>query len=416
MKHAIQFGKRSLFLSVPDDRVAGVLAPRPVRALKVVDAAVRKALRQPTDAAPLREMLAGKKTVLIATVDHTRPSPRPLLLPILAECEQQSVSPTLIVATGRHRKMTANELMRHFGKDVMGRCHVLQHDPFDESQMVTKGKTKRGTAIRVNRSIFEHDVVIGVGIIEPSYLCGWSGGRKILMPGLAHHESIDNNHFHLTDPDAQIGRLHGNPVSDDAAEFASRLPLHFIAYAIAGPNDEFVRIVAGHPVKAHEAACNYSRSIYRVRKRPAEIVISTAGGAPYDCDFVQGKKAVIPAAETVARNGVVILCAQCPDGLGAEPTFAEWLLGKTPGQVVRDVKDRKLFSLGAHGANILARPIVEKNAHVILVTSAPVAQALRGSYVITTTRLSDAWRTANAIAGNQARVLFIDKARRLIIE
>lgn len=416
MKHAIQFGKRTLSLTVSDDRVAGVLAPKPVKELKAVDTAVRKALRSPVGTAPLRDLLQGKKTALIATVDYTRPSPRRLLLPILHECDQQGVSASIIIATGRHRLMTQAELIHHLGQDIVDRCPVILHDPFDESQMVTKGKTKRGTVIRVNKAIFEHDIVIGAGVIEPSYLCGWSGGRKILMPGLAHGESIDNNHFHLTDPDAQIGRLHGNPVSDDAAEFASKLPLHFIVYAIAGPNDEFVRIVAGHPFKAHETACGYSQSIYKIRKKSADIVISTAGGAPYDCDFVQGKKAVIPAAETVNNNGVIILCAECPEGLGAEPTFVEWLTGKRPAEVVKDVRNRALFSLGAHGANILARPIVEKNARIILFTSPPVAQQLHGTYIITTIRLSEAWRAANLIAGKQSSVLFIDKARRLIID
>ena len=416
MKHAIQFGKRTLSLTVPDDRVVGVLAPKPAKELNNVDSAVRRALRKPVATKPLRDLLRGKKTALIATVDYTRPSPRRLLLAILHECEQQGVSASIIIATGRHRIMTQTELIHHLGKDILDRCPVILHDPFDESQMVTKGRTKRGTAIRVNKAIFKHDIVIGTGIIEPSYLCGWSGGRKILMPGLAHGESIDNNHFYLTDPKAQIGRLHGNPVSDDAAEFASKLPLHFIAYAIAGPNDELVRIVAGHPFMAHETACGYSRAIYKVRNQSADIVISTPGGAPYDCDFVQGKKAVIPAAETVNNNGVIILCAECPEGLGAEPTFVEWLTGKRPAEVVRDVRNRALFSLGAHGANILARPIVEKNARVILVTSPPVARQLHGTYIITTTRLSEAWRAANLIAGKHARVLFIDKARRLIID
>jgi nickel-dependent lactate racemase len=416
MKHAIQYGKRTLSLTVSDERVAGILAPKQVKELKNVDTAVSKVLHKPIGTAPLRNLLRGKKTALIATVDHTRPSPKRLLLPILHECEQRCVSASIIIATGRHRLMTRTELIHHLGRDILDRCPVILHDPFDESKMVTKEQTKRGTAIRVNKAIFEHDIVIGTGIIEPSYLCGWSGGRKILMPGLAHAESIDNNHFHLTDPDAQIGRLHGNPVSDDAAEFASKLPLHFIVYAVVGPNDEFVRIVAGHPLKAHEAACNFSRAIYKVRRKSADIVISTPGGAPYDCDFVQGKKAVIPASEVVNNNGVIIICAECPDGLGAEPTFIEWLTDKRPAEVVRDVRNRALFSLGAHGANILAQPIVEKNARVILVTSPPVARQLHRTYIITTTRLSQAWWAANLIAGKQASVLFIDKARRLIID
>jgi nickel-dependent lactate racemase len=213
---------------------------------------------------------------------------------------------------------------------------------------------------------------------------------------------------------AEIGRLRGNPVSDDAAEFASRLPLHFIAYAVAGPNDEFTRIVAGHPVKAHQKACRLCERIYRVRLRRADIVISSPGGWPYDRNLVQGKKAIIPAAAAVKRNGVIILCAECAEGLGAERTFIDWLGGKTPAEAVRDVLDRRQFSLGAHGANVLARPIVDSGATVVLVTCGRVARRLKGSYVAAVTRLSDAWRLARLIAGRDASVLLIEKARRLI--
>ena len=399
---------------MPDERVVGVLAPKDVKPLRDVRDAVRSALRKPIGTGPLAGLLEGKKSALIATVDHTRPSPVDMILPVLEECDRQGVRATIIVATGRHRQMRKEELLRHFGRDILARYKVVQHDPFDDSRMVTKGRTRLGTRIRVNRIVLEHDVVIGTGIIEPSYLCGWSGGRKILMPGLAHHESIDNNHFYLTHPDTRIGRLHGNPLSDDSAEFASRLPLHFIVYSIVGPGDEVCRIVAGHRTEAHEYGCSRSEKIYRARVKKADIVISSAGGAPYDCDLVQGKKAIIPAIDAVKRNGVIILCAECPQGLGAEETFVDWLRNKTPVQVTTDVLDRKQFSLGAHGANILARPIVEKNAKVMLVTCPDIAQELKGTYVTATTRLADAWKAANVLTGNDSSVLFIEKARRLI--
>ena len=130
--------------------------------------------------------------------------------------------------------------------------------------------------------------------------------------------------------------------------------------------------------------------------------------------MLPSKKAIIPAIHAVRRNGVIILCAECPDGLGAEETFIKWLRGKTPFEVTRDVLERNKFSLGAHGANILAKPIVEKNATVILLTCGEVAKMLKGSYVIGMTELSDAWRLANLIAGRSSDVLFIEKARRLI--
>jgi len=415
MRHEILYGRRRLLLNVGRKRVVGVLAPKEAMDIPDIGGAVRKSLSRPFASKPLAEIIRGKKSALIVTVDNTRPSPKPLLAPILDLCGEAGLKVSVIIATGRHRQMTSKELKGHLGRRVIQRCRVLQHDPFDNKSMVRKGTTRRGTPIRVNREIFRHDVVIGCGIIEPSYLAGWSGGRKLLMPGLAHYESIDNNHFYLTHPDTKIGRLHGNPLSDDAFEFARRLPLHFIVYAVSGPNDECARIVAGHSVKAHERACKLCERIYKVRTKRADIVISSAGGWPYDIDLVQGKKAIIPAIEAVNRNGVIILCAECRGGLGAESTFIEWLKSKTPAEVVRDVRDRKQFNLGAHGANILAKPIVEKNAKVILVTCPAVARQLKGSYVTAVTNVNDAWKLANMIAGADASALFIQKARRLIL-
>ena len=175
-------------------------------------------------------------------------------------------------------------------------------------------------------------------------------------------------------------------------------------------------MVAGDPYAAHEAACRRSAPIYRVRSRTAPIVIASAGGHPYDRDLVQAKKAVIPAIELVERNGVIILLGACPEGLGAEATFVEWLRTKTPAEVVRDVRRRELFSLGAHGANILARPIVERNATVILVTSRNVASALAGSYVRAIARFDEAWDLASRLCGRRSGVLVLRKARRLIVE
>ena len=415
MQYGIKYGHGELALDVPGDRVAGVMAPHEVQAVADVSADVKRAIAAPVESAPLREILHGKGTALIVTVDNTRPSPTPMLLPILEACRAENVVPTIIIAPGRHRLMRSEEIERHLGPGITGSCTVIQHDAFDEAAMVDKGVTARGTAIRVNKAVFDHDVIIGCGIIEPSYLCGWSGGRKLMMPGLAHHESIDNNHFYLTDPGTRIGRLAGNPVSDDATEFASALPYHFIVYSLVGPNDEVAGIVAGHPFKAHAEACRRCAAIYKVDRITADIVVSSAGGAPYDMDLVQGKKAIIPATETVNRNGVIILCAECPEGLGAEGTFIDWLRNKTPAEVVRDVRDRAQFNLGAHGANILARPIVEKGATVILVTRAEIAAELEGTYVTAVTDLADAWERANAIAGTAPNVLLIEKARRLIV-
>jgi nickel-dependent lactate racemase len=412
----ISYGRQSLSIDVPRARVVGVLAPHEVQPLGDVDASVRAALAHPVGSDPFAALIRGHKSALIVTVDNTRPSPETMVVPMVEMLKNEGLAVTVINATGRHRQMTEEELESHLGEYLMANCRVLQHDPFDDDNMVSRGVTARGTEVRVNQELFRHDLVLGCGIIEPSYLCGWSGGRKLLMPGLAHYASIDNNHYYLTQPGAKIGRLHGNPVSDDAFEFMEHLPLHFILYAVCGPNDEFVSIVAGDRIEAHERGCALCEPIFRVPRREADIVISSPGGWPYDFDLVQGKKAVIPATETVRENGVIILCAECADGLGAEETFIDWLRNKTPFDVARDVLDREQFNLGAHGANILAKPIVEKGASVILVTCADVADALKGTYITAVTDLEEAWQVANATSDPESDVLFIENARRLIVD
>jgi nickel-dependent lactate racemase len=415
MKIAIEYGKGHVRFSLPRGRLAAVIEPKEVRPIVDLAGAIELAFDRPVASKPLDQVLKGAKTALILTVDHTRPSPRPMLLPLLARCERAGVRATICIAVGRHRQMTPAELKRHLGADVLRRCRVVQHDPFDRQAHMHLGRTRRGTEILVNRIVFEHDRVIGTGIIEPSYLAGWSGGRKLLLPGVAFHESVDNNHYYLTDTATRIGTLQGNPVSEDQEEFARKCPFDFILYSLSGPNDEVAGVVAGDPYKAHEQACEACERIYRVTAKPASIVVSSAGGYPYDCDLVQGKKAIIPAIDLVERNGAIILLAECREGLGAEQTFLNWLRTKTPAEVVRDVRKRELFNLGAHGANILARPIVEKNATVILVTNPRVAKALAGTYVRAVTRFSDAWRLANELVGARRKVLVIRKARRLIV-
>ncbi len=416
MKYGVSYGKKELEVEVSKKRVVGTLAPKAVDEVADVQKAVENAIKRPHKSEPLASILEGKKSAIVLTVDNTRPSPAPLLKPVLTLCDKLGVKTSVMVAPGRHRLMKDAEIEKHLTKSITSKYTILQHDAFDDKSMVSKGKTKAGTKIKVNKAIFEHDIVIGVGIIEPSYLCGWSGGRKLLLPGIAHHESIDNNHFFLTQPGAEIGTLHGNPVSDDAADFASGLPYHFIVYSVSGPNDEVAEVIAGDPVEAHEKACKKCEKIFKVKGMEADIVISTSGGHPYDWDLVQGKKAIIPAIKAVKRNGVIILSAQCPDGLGAEKTFINWLSGKTPLEVTTDVKDRKQFNLGAHGANILAKPIVEKNAKVFIVTSKDVAAELRGTYITPFTKMEDAFQAANMICGKDSSVLFIDKARRLIVK
>jgi nickel-dependent lactate racemase len=292
---------------------------------------------------------------------------------------------------------------------------VLEHDPFNESLHREVGETSRGVPIRVNKAVFEHDVVIGTGVIEPSYLCGFSGGRKILMPGISHYRSIDLNHSLLFEEGTRPGVLDGNPLSEDSEEAARRLPFHWITYSVVGAEDQVTEVLSGDPFQAHRNACEKSNRIYSCGGIPAEIVLSSPGGYPYDCDMVQTKKAVIPASEMVRPKGAIILFGECREGWGAEETFQQWLTGYSPGEVMEKVKDRRHFSLGAHGAYLFAKPLIEKGVRIILVTRPEMTRDLKGAFMDAVTTVEEAMAIAERHAGSNAKIAVLKKARRLMI-
>jgi hypothetical protein len=141
LRYEVQYGQGVLTLEIPEERVVGVLAPREVRPVPDVGAAVRASLAQPFASPPLAELVQGAQSALIITVDNTRPSPREMIEPILDVCQEGDLSVTVVIATGRHRLMTETELHAHLGERIMRTCRVLRHDPFDAHSMVDKGIT-----------------------------------------------------------------------------------------------------------------------------------------------------------------------------------------------------------------------------------------------------------------------------------
>ena len=411
----IEYGRGDLEMDLSWGQLTGILEPKRVDPIPDVAAAVERSLTSPTGPRSLAEVLDRASSAAILTVDATRPSPARLLCPILRLCEEKEIIPTICIAGGRHRAMEQEEIVEHLGSEIVEQYPVVGHDPFDDRAHVELGTTTRGTPIRVNRLACDADVLLGVSFIEPSYLMGFSGGRKLVMPGISHHTAIDANHYLLTHPGAQIGELDGNPLHEDAMEFLGKVKLDWLTCAVVGADDEIVDVISGDGVYAHQEACRRCRPLYKVQRLSADIVISSPGGHPYDCDMVQGKKGVVPASEIVRDHGVIVVVAECPEGWGAEDTFGEWMTSYAPEEIMGKIRDRRTFSLGAHGAFLLARPIVEKSATLIFVTGERMLRALKGTFVQATTDLGEAIWMARQRTRSHASVALIRGARRLIV-
>jgi len=412
----VEYGDEVLRAEVEERLFAGEVSPHRAASIRDVSGAVERSLASPVGARPLFDLAAGKRSALVLTVDGTRASPRELLLPLLSALERAGLEATISIALGRHRKMTGPELDAHLGLDIARSFRIHQHDALARDEHKYLGTTSRGTPVFVDGILFEHDIVLAAGFLEPSTIFGFSGGIKMVVPGMALAETIDANHFLLLDPASRKGRLEGHPVREDALEAARGAKLAWITCAVQGPDDEAVAVISGDPVRAHAAACAASLSVFRVEPVEAEIVIASPGGAPYDRDMVQSKRAVEPAAACLKEGGALILVAQCRELWGEAPGFAEWMKGRSPSRIVADVRRRELFSLGAHGANTMAEPVVGRGAAVMMVTCEAMRRELEGTFVRGFESLQGALLAARERTGPDARVAVLRKARRLVVD
>ena len=319
---SIPYGKTSLSCTLPD---CALLTSR-VGELKSDRAGidlVREAMSNPIGSPNLSELARGKKSCTVIISDHTRPVPsRDILPPMLEQLREGNpeIQITLLVATGFHRLTTADELKNKLGEEIASREKIVVHDAFDADSNVEIGTLPSGAPLVIDRAAVETELLVAEGFIEPHFFAGFSGGRKSVLPGVCDKTTVLGNHCgaFIASPCARTGILEGNPLHRDMVAAAEMAKLAFIVNAVIDEEKKTVAAFAGDFRKAHEAGVSFLRQYCEVKAEPADIVITSNGGAPLDQNIYQCVKG-LTAAEATAREGaVLIICAELADGTGGE--------------------------------------------------------------------------------------------------
>lgn len=132
-----------------------------------------------------------------------------------------------MIATGLHRPNVGEELEEVIGDPwVTENIRILNHDARDESSIVHLGKTPtHQVPLGLNRHFVEADLKLVTGLVEPHFMAGYSGGRKVIAPGIAHHETIRTFHSarFMESPYAASCNLDNNPLHESQLEIVQML-------------------------------------------------------------------------------------------------------------------------------------------------------------------------------------------------
>ena len=317
------FGKTGLSLDLPDAYDYRVLEAHSARPLADPYGEVRQAIL------PLKELARGKKSAAISVCDITRPAPNRLVLPpLLALLRQAGIDEiTILIATGLHRPATPAEIDEIVGSEIARNYNVVNHDARNLGEHTHLGTTRSGTPVYIDSRFINADLHITLGFIEPHLMLGYSGGRKLIAPGLAAQETIKVLHSprFMRDPRTHEGSIEDNPLHEELLEIARMASHHFLVdAALSRGAAEYGRravsaIFAGTPEAAHAEGVRYvSRIMLETLEEPADAVITTAAGYPLDMTFYQAVKGVTAAQHIVKPGGRILLLAECGEGTGAQ--------------------------------------------------------------------------------------------------
>lgn len=330
----LDYDRSGLEVRVPDENLVAVLNMRQTPPLDDPSAATRDALRQPVAGPPLEEIARGRRNACVVVSDITRPVPHDIILPPLLEClERVGLAPediTILVATGLHAPMDDAQLRETLTDDVIERYPIVNHIARNGNEQADLGTTSTGIPIHVDRRYVESDLKVLTGLIEPHFMAGYSGGRKLVAPGLVGVETIEHLHGPgiLEHPRATTGVLDGNPLHEASLEIARKAGVDFILNVAMDEDRRVTGVFAGELDRAHRFGVGHVNGmVVATVEEPVDIVVTSAAGYPLDTTFYQAVKGMVGVLDILKEGGSIVIAAGCADGIGSEEF--EGLLRKT---------------------------------------------------------------------------------------
>jgi len=322
----MKYGKAGLPLDLPDDLKTHIIRKKKMPILLDPGVAVKKALSLPEGCKTLFQEAEGCKSACILICDITRPVPNSIVLPVLIQelirIGLSSDSISVLVATGFHRPNEGDELGELIGNDwVLETVKVDNHFARRDADHVYLGTTPKGTPVKIDRRFVDSDLRMVIGLVEPHFMAGYSGGRKVIVPGIAHEESIRVLHSTRILDDERVTNclLEGNPLHEELLQ-AARMTGKILAVNTVVDEDRNLSFVNfGSLEESHLAAVTFARPYFEIPvDRKYKTVITSASGYPLDKTYYQTVKGMVGVGDILEEGADIFIVSECSEGLGSK--------------------------------------------------------------------------------------------------
>jgi nickel-dependent lactate racemase len=414
MRVRLEYGRTGLVVELPDERIVRTLAYKDAAPLTDPAVSLAEVLDRPTGAPPLSHIARGKRTACVVICDITRPVPNRLMLPtILDRIESAGVAReeiTILIATGLHRPNEGDELVELVGPEIAARYRVENHHGKILAEHSHCGTSPRGVPIWIDSRYVDAELKITTGLIEPHLMAGFSGGRKLICPGIAALETVKVWHGpdFLEHPSADCGILDGNPVHEENTWIGRHVGCDFIVNVVIDAQRRPLKFVAGDMEAAFLEGVEYVRGVVVDRvAEPVDVVVTSCAGYPLDTTFYQAVKGLTGALPIVKQGGTIIMAASLSEGIGS-PEFQSLFDDNASLEVfVERILGKDYFVMDQWQLEELAK--VRRKAKVKIVSDGLTPETLGRLFVESAPTVESAVAASLAEYGPAARVAVIPK-------
>jgi len=411
MNIRLDYGRDGLPLRLGDDLDISLVEPRKGAPLSDPAGAVLSAVRAPIGRQPLGEIARGRRNACVVISDKTRPVPYRTVLPVLLrELEAAglaSAAVEILVATGLHRANTRDELVEMLGGDIVDGCGIRNHDARDAAAHRLLETTARGTEVWIDTGFLDADLKILTGLIEPHLMAGFSGGRKAIAPGLAAVATMRSLHGAvMLEGNIGPGILDGNPFHDELLGIARRVRPDLLVDVTIDRQRRLTGVFAGDIEQAHAAGVAFLEPhVHVALERPADIVITSAGGYPLDDTLYQAVKGLTASLNIVRHGGTIILAAALGEGLGSADFQKLLLATRSADDFMQRVTADGFFAIDQWMMQHLCQ--VLRKAEVTIVSDRLAAADRQRLFLPTETRIDAALERALQRHGHAAHIAVV---------
>ncbi len=386
----IAYGRGTMRFEPPEGVTATVIRKAHLPVPDDPDRVVAQALANPIGFGPIEDAAKNARSACILICDITRPVPNRLFLrPLITRLTEAGVALsqiTVLIATGLHRPNLGEEMAELVGDPwVLENVRVVNHNARADADHVMLGQTRtRGTPVGIDRRFLEADIKIATGLVEPHFMAGFSGGRKVVAPGVAHHSTIRTFHSarFMEDAAAASCNLDGNPLHEEQLEI-----LRMIGSPIYGLNtviDEARNLVFasfGEIIESHLAAVDFVRGSIEVGVgRKFKTVVTSAAGYPLDRTYYQTVKGMVTPIGILEQGGTLIIVSECGEGIGSKEFRASQarLVELGPQAFLDTLLAKSLADVDEWQTEMLLKPLRIGNVVLVAPALSPEDRAVTG--------------------------------------